>query len=213
METLKFIIDIFLHLDKHLAEVINDYGTLTYALLFAVIFIETGLVIMPFLPGDSLLFAIGAFCAMGALDIWLTLALLLVAAIVGDSVNYSLGRHLGERAYNVRWINKKHLLEAEAFFARHGGKTIVLARFVPIVRTFAPFIAGMGKMPYQSFLAYNIIGGVVWVVGLTMAGYLFGNIPVVKANFEFVILSIIGLSVLPIVIEWWKARRKRVSPA
>ncbi|MDD2943221.1 MAG: DedA family protein [bacterium] len=213
MDTLKFIIDIFLHLDKHLAEVINQYGTLTYAMLFLVIFVETGLVIMPFLPGDSLLFAIGTFCALGALDIWLSIALLLVAAIVGDSVNYSIGRRLGERAYNVRWINKNHLLEAEAFFARHGGKTIILARFVPIVRTFAPFIAGMGKMSYQSFLAYNVIGGVAWVVGLTMAGFLFGNIPVVKANFEFVILGIIGISVLPIAIEWLKAKRKKPSPA
>lgn len=208
MEQIKFLIDLFLHLDEYMANIITQYGTWTYVILFAVIFVETGLVIMPFLPGDSLLFAAGTFAAIGAMNIYYLIALLIVAAILGDTVNYAIGHYLGERAYNIKWIKKEYFDKTHAFFEKHGGKTIFLARFVPIVRTFAPFVAGIGKMSYGYFITYNFVGGIVWVLLFTLAGYFFGNIPIVRENFELVIIAIILLSVVPMGIEWWKARRE-----
>ena len=208
MEFLKSMIDLFLHLDEYLAKIITDYGAWTYAILFSVIFVETGLVVMPFLPGDSLLFAAGTFAALGSLNIGFLILLLIGAAFLGDTVNYSIGRYLGERAYNIKWIKKEYFDKTHAFFEKHGGKAIFLARFVPIVRTFAPFVAGIGKMSYSYFITYNITGGVVWVMLFTLAGYFFGNIPFVRHNFEYVIIVIILISILPMVYEGWKARRE-----
>jgi membrane-associated protein len=209
MDTLKFLLDLFLHLDTYLAQIIADYGTWTYAILFFVIFMETGFVVTPFLPGDSLLFAAGTFAALDSgLNIVVLLVLLMVAAVLGDTVNYWIGHYLGDRAYNIKWIKREYLDKTHAFFEKHGGKTIFLARFVPIVRTFAPFVAGIGRMSYGFFFRWNIIGGITWVVLFTLAGYFFGNIPFVKENFEFVIVAIILISVIPIGIEWLKARKK-----
>lgn len=209
MELVKFLIDLFLHLDEHLAMVISQYGGWTYGILFAVIFVETGLVIMPLLPGDSLLFAAGTFAALpDGLNIWYLVILLIIAAILGDTVNYSIGHYLGERAYNIKWIKKEYFEKTHAFFEKHGGKAIFLARFVPIVRTFAPFVAGIGKMTYSYFVTYNFVGGIVWVLLFTFAGYFFGNIPFMKKNFEYVIIAIIFVSLLPMVYEWWKARNE-----
>ncbi|MCC6500720.1 MAG: DedA family protein [Anaerolineales bacterium] len=208
MDFLAGLVDLFLHLDEHLANIINQYGAWTYAILFVVIFLETGVVVTPFLPGDSLLFAAGTFAALGSLNIYGLAALLMFAAILGDTVNYSIGHYLGERAYNIKFLKKEYFDKTHAFFEKHGGKTIFLARFVPIVRTFAPFVAGIGKMSYAYFITYNFVGGVVWVLLFTFAGYFFGNIPFVRKNFEFVIIAIIGISVLPMVFEWWKARRE-----
>jgi len=208
MEQIQFLIDLFLHLDEHLANIINQYGTWTYAILFLIIFMETGFVVTPFLPGDSLLFAAGTFAALGSLNVWLLILLLIIAAIAGDTVNYWIGHYLGDRAYNIKWIKKEYLDRTHAFFEKHGGKTIFLARFVPIVRTFAPFVAGMGKMSYRYFFSYNVFGGIVWVMLFTLLGFFFGNIPFVKANFEFVIIAIILLSVMPAVWEAWKARNE-----
>jgi len=208
MDFLKNLIDIFLHLDTYLAQIISDYGTWTYGILFAVIFVETGLVVMPFLPGDSLLFAAGTFAALGSLNIWLLVGLMFVAAVVGDAVNYSIGHYLGERAYNIKWIKREYLDKTHAFFEKHGGKAIFLARFVPIVRTFAPFVAGIGKMSYGYFATYNIVGGGTWVLTFSLLGYFFGNLEFVKKNFEFVIVAIILISVVPMFYEWLKARRE-----
>lgn len=207
MEPIKFFVDLFLHLDEHMANIITQYGVWTYAILFLVIFIETAFVVTPILPGDSLLFAAGMFAANGSLDIYFLLGLLMFAAILGDTVNYSIGRYLGERAYNIKWIKQEYFEKTHAFYEKHGGKTIILARFVPIVRTFAPFVAGIGKMSYMRFIAYNIVGGISWVLICTLAGFFFGNIPVVRENFEMVVIGIILLSIIPIGIEWWKARR------
>ena len=176
--------------------------------MFVVIFVETGLVIMPILPGDSLLFAAGTFAALGALNIWYVVGLLIVAAVLGDAVNYSIGHYLGERAYNIKWIKREYLDKTHAFFEKHGGKAIFLARFVPIVRTFAPFVAGIGKMSYAYFATYNIVGGISWVLIFTLMGFFFGNIPFVKENFELVIIAIILVSVVPMFYEWWKARKE-----
>jgi membrane-associated protein len=212
MELLKFLIDLFLHLDEHLATVISQYGGWTYAILFAVIFVETGLVIMPILPGDSLLFAAGTFAALpDGLNIWYLIILLIIAAILGDTVNYAIGHYLGERAYNIKWIKKEYFEKTHAFFEKHGGKAIFLARFAPIVRTFAPFVAGIGKMNYRYFVTYNVVGGIVWVLLFTFAGYFFGNIPFMKKNFEYVIIAIILFSLLPMVYEWWKTRSETVK--
>ena len=208
MEQIKFLIDLFLHLDEYMAGIITQYGTWTYVILFVVIFVETGLVIMPFLPGDSLLFAAGTFAAIGSMNIYYLIGLLMVAAILGDTVNYSIGHYLGERAYNIKWIKKEYFDKTHAFFEKHGGKTIFLARFVPIVRTFAPFVAGIGKMSYTYFITYNFVGGIVWVLLFTLAGYFFGNIPIVRENFELVIIAIILVSLVPMAVEWWKARRE-----
>src|SRR5918996_2450095 len=208
MEQIKFLIDLFLHLNEYLSNIINQYGAWTYAILFIIIFMETGFVVTPFLPGDSLLFAAGTFAALGSLNVWLLILLLMLAAIGGDTVNYWIGHSLGDRAYNIKWIKKEYLDRTHAFFQKHGGKTIFLARFVPIVRTFAPFVAGMGRMSYSYFFSYNVFGGIVWVFLFTLLGYFFGNIPFVKQNFELVIIAIIFVSVLPAVWEAWKARRE-----
>jgi membrane-associated protein len=209
MELVTYLIDLFLHLDEHLANIITQYGAWTYGILFFVIFMETGFVVTPFLPGDSLLFAAGTFAALGSLNVFYIAGLLMVAAVLGDTVNYSIGHYLGERAYNIKWLKKEYFDKTHAFFEKHGGKTIFLARFVPIVRTFAPFVAGIGKMSYGYFISYNFFGGIVWVALFTFAGYFFGNIPFVRKNFEFVIIAIILISLLPMVYEWWKARREK----
>jgi len=211
MEVLASLVDIFLHLDKHLGEIITAYGTWTYAILFLIIFAETGLVIAPFLPGDSLLFATGALAAAtGALDPLLTVVLLSVAAIVGDTVNYSVGATAGLNVLKrFPSIKREHIEYTERFYAKHGGKTIIFARFAPIVRTFAPFVAGIGAMQYGKFIAYNVIGGIVWVVSFVYMGYFFGNIPVVKRNFTFVIIGIVILSILPGVIEFVRHRMNK----
>ncbi len=211
MEILTSAIDLFLHLDEYLATIISDYGAWTYGILFAVIFVETGLVVMPFLPGDSLLFAAGTFAALGSLNVWFLIGLMAVAAVVGDAVNYSIGHYLGDRAYNIKWIKREYLDKTHAFFEKHGGKAIFLARFVPIVRTFAPFVAGIGKMSYSYFATYNVVGGITWVFTFTLLGYFFGNIPFVKQNFELVIIVIILISVVPMFVEWWKHRREAAA--
>jgi membrane-associated protein len=208
MELVTYLINLFLHLDEYLGGIISQYGTWTYGILFVVIFVETGLVVMPFLPGDSLLFAAGTFAALGSLNIWTLAGLMMVAAVLGDTVNYSIGHYLGDRAYNIKWIKKEYLDKTHAFFEKHGGKAIFLARFVPIVRTFAPFVAGIGKMSYGYFATYNVVGGITWVAAFTLLGYFFGNIPFVRKNFELVIIAIILVSVLPMFFEWWKARRE-----
>jgi membrane-associated protein len=210
MEFVQQFVDIFLHLDTHLARIIQDYGTWTYAILFLIIFCETGLVVLPLLPGDSLLFAAGTFAALGSLNPLLLLALLITAAILGDTVNYWIGKRIGPRAFSgkVRFLKKSHLDRTRDFYASHGGKTIIIARFLPIVRTFAPFVAGVGEMYYPRFLAYNVIGGVIWVTLFTMAGYWFGTIPTVKDNFGLVILVIILMSVLPVAYELIASRRR-----
>jgi membrane-associated protein len=208
METIKFFIDLFLHLDTYMADVIAQYGAWTYGILFFVIFMETGFVVTPFLPGDSLLFAAGTFAALGSLNIWFMIGLLMIAAIAGDTVNYWIGHYLGDRAYNTKWVKKEYLDRTHAFFEKHGGKTIFLARFVPIIRTFAPFVAGMGRMSYGYFFSYNVFGGIVWVALFSLAGYFFGNIPFVKHNFELVIIAIILISLIPAVWEAVKARRE-----
>jgi membrane-associated protein len=194
-----------LHLDKYLVALANDFGVWTYFILFVIIFCETGLVVTPFLPGDSLLFAIGALSAIGGLNIWVITILLIIAAILGDTINYHIGKYIGPKVFhkeNVRFLNKKHLIKTHEFYERHGGKTIIIARFVPIIRTFAPFVAGMGSMSYARFIVYNVVGGVLWVVLLVFAGYFFGNIPIVKKNFTLVIFAIIFISILPGVIAY-----------
>lgn len=209
------LLDLFLHLDRHLAELVHDYGSWTYGILFAIVFLETGIVVTPFLPGDSLLFAAGALAALGGLDVRLLFLLLSLAAILGDTANYGIGHRVGVRAFTIdRWFLKhEHLVRTQAFYERHGGKTIFLARFVPIVRTFAPFVAGIGTMTYARFLAWNVFGAVVWVGACLSAGYLFGNIPVVKNNFSLVILAIIALSLVPIAVEWLRHRRSERARA
>ena len=205
----KFV-NIFLHLDKYLGAVIQDYGNWTYLILFAILFCETGLVVTPILPGDSLLFAIGTFCALGYLDLWKTLALLSVAAVLGDTVNYWIGHKIGPKVFHYndsRIFRKEYLEKTHRFYEKYGGKTIVIARFVPIVRTFAPFVAGVGAMTYWKFLTYNVAGGLLWVFSVTLAGYYFGNIPVVKNNFTMVIMGIIVVSILPGVVEYLRHRR------
>ncbi|HYG62936.1 MAG TPA: DedA family protein [Thermoanaerobaculia bacterium] len=207
MEALKDLIDIFLHLDKHLKPILETYGAWTYGLLFAIVFCETGLVVTPFLPGDSLLFAAGTFAATGSLSLWWLMLLLFIAAVLGDTVNYWIGHSLGPRLLKMRRIIKpEHLQRTHDFYERYGGKTIVIARFVPIVRTFAPFVAGLGSMTYGRFMTYNVAGAALWVVLCTMAGYLFGNLPFVQENFSLVILGIIFVSILPAVIEILRAR-------
>lgn len=203
MDALTFIIDLVLHLDKHLGALIQSYGLVTYVILFAIIFCETGLVVTPFLPGDSLLFAAGSFAALGVLNPWLLFLLLSLAAIAGDSLNYAIGHNLGARilARNHRLIKKEHLDRTHQFYEKYGGKTIIIARFVPIVRTLAPFVAGLGSMTYGRFLFYNISGGLLWISTLTAAGYFFGQVPIIKHNFSLVIVAIIIISVMPAIIE------------
>ncbi len=211
MDFLRQLVDIFLHLDRHLAEVTRDYGAFTNVILFVIVFCETGLVVTPFLPGDSLLFTAGALASLGSLPLGVLLAVLSAAAILGDTANYWIGKKVGPRAFDgsIRFLKQEHLRKTEAFYEKHGKKTIILARFVPIVRTFAPFVAGIGSMTYGVFLAYNVIGGVAWVLICVLSGYFFGNIPVVKRNFSVAILVIIAVSTVPIAVEAWKARRAR----
>lgn len=207
------LIDIFLHLDQHLGDLTTSLGGWTYVVLFLIIFCETGLVVMPFLPGDSLLFAVGALCALpeSNLHLGLMMGLLCVAAILGDAANYAIGRHFGPRVFvseTSRFLNKKHLEYTARFYARHGGKTIILARFIPIIRTFAPFVAGIGRMDYRRFAMFNVVGGIAWVVGFLGLGFAFGNLPIVKDQFHYVILGIIVISVMPAVIEFLRSRGK-----
>jgi len=208
MDFISFLIDFILHLDKHLNQIIQTYGIWTYLLLFLIIFMETGLVITPFLPGDSLIFAAGAFAAQGSLNVFVLFVLLSLAAILGDTVNYWIGHYIGPKAFsgNVRFLKKEYMDRTHAFYEKHGGKTIILARFIPIIRTFAPFVAGIGAMTYSHFIVYNVIGGVLWVGLFTFGGYFFGNLPFVKDNFIIVILTIIFISVLPAVVEFVRAR-------
>lgn len=200
-------LDFVLHIDRHLNLLISHYGTLTYVILFVIIFMETGFVITPFLPGDSLLFAAGTICALGALDILSLFTLLVTAAISGDNVNYCIGYHIGPKIFskeNVRFLNRKHLDRTHQFYEKYGGKTIIMARFMPIIRTFAPFVAGIGRMTYLRFLSYDIAGGILWIGICSFSGYFFGNIPVIKNNFSVVILVIIFISILPAIIETLK---------
>jgi membrane-associated protein len=214
---MEYLIDLFLHLDVHLAEFVAQYGVMVYAMLFAIIFIETGLIIWPFLPGDSLLFAAGALAATGVLQIWLVVGLLIAAAIAGDAVNYSVGRIVGPKVFSAddyqgflhKLLNRQHLDKAHAFFEKHGGMAVVSGRFVPIVRTFVPFVAGAASMTASKFVFFNVIGGVIWVGLCAGAGYLFGNVPIIKENFSLVAIGIVVVSVLPIAFEMLKARRSK----
>ena len=211
MEMIKTVFDIFMHLDRHLVSVIQDYGVWTYLILFLIIFCETGLVVTPILPGDSLLFAAGAFAAIGALDVLWLFGLLTVAAVAGDTLNYWAGHYLGPKVFHkkdVRFLNREYLDRTHRFYEKHGGKTIIIARFMPIIRTFAPFVAGIGKMTYIRFIGYNVSGGILWIASFVFGGYYFGNIPMVKKNFTLVIVAIIVLSVLPGVIEFLRHRLK-----
>jgi len=212
---MEYLIDLFLHLDVHLAEFVAQYGVWVYAMLFAIIFIETGLIIWPFLPGDSLLFAAGALAASGVLDISVVMVLLIVAAIAGDAVNYSVGRWVGPKVFSAhdyqgflhKVLNRDHLDKAHAFFEKHGGMAVVSGRFVPIVRTFVPFVAGAAAMNASKFVTFNIVGAIIWVVVCAGAGYIFGNVPIIKDNFSLVAIGIVIVSVLPIVFEMLRARR------
>ncbi|MFM9944043.1 MAG: DedA family protein [Bacteroidia bacterium] len=213
MDFLHSFIDSFLHLDKTLGDIIADFGPWTYAILFAIIFVETGLVVMPFLPGDSLLFMAGYYASLGSLNIGFLIILLVIAAILGDNTNYFVGRFLGHKA--IKWkfrgkplVKQKYIDKTEQFYEKYGVKTIILARFVPIVRTFAPFVAGVGEMKYSRFLPFDILGGILWVCIATLAGYWFGGIPVVKNNFELVVIGIIFISVLPIIVELLRNKLK-----
>ena len=207
---LVYAFNVFMHLDKTLGAVILDYGAWTYLILFLIIFCETGLVVTPILPGDSLLFAIGTFCALGYLDLYLTLGLLCVAAVLGDTVNYAVGKYIGPKVFHYkdsRIFRKEYPDKTHAFYEKYGGKTIIIARFVPIVRTFAPFVAGVGSMTYGKFLGYNVAGGVLWVFSITLAGYFFGTIPVIRENFTLVVLAIVFISILPGIVEYIRHRR------
>jgi membrane-associated protein len=218
LELITYFIDFFLHLDEHLSVIIQNYGTWTYAILFIIIFMETGLVVTPFLPGDSLLFAAGTFAspALGSpLNIWVLWGLLCFAAVLGDTVNYWIGHFIGPKAFSgeIRFLKKEYLDRTHEFYERHGGKTIVLARFIPIIRTFAPFVAGVGAMNYGRFLTYNVVGGIAWVTLFTWGGYFFGNLTFVQENFTFVVLAIIFLSVLPAIIEAFRERKRSAQEA
>ncbi len=204
-------IDFFLHLDRHLSQVIATYGTYTYGLLFAIVFLETGLVVTPLLPGDSLLFAAGTFAGLGDLNVGLLFGLLCLAAVLGDTANYAIGAYLGPKVFHYpksRFFNPEHLRKTHAFYEKYGGKTIIIARFIPIIRTFAPFIAGIGAMSYLRFLSYNVVGGVAWVALCVFAGYFFGNLEPVRKNFSFVIVAIVIISVLPAFVEYIRHRRE-----
>lgn len=219
MDFIQSVLDFFLNLDKHLFTMILDYGVWIYLILFLIIFVETGLVVMPFLPGDSLLFAAGTFCAgvigasgeVASLNLWLVLGLLFVAAVLGDTLNYYLGKNIGLKILGLKigekqLVNPKYIAQTQEFYEKNGPKTIIIARFVPIVRTFAPFVAGIGSMNYFTFIKYNIIGGFVWVFSLTLLGYFFGNMPIVQENFETVIIGIIVISILPMIWEFISAK-------
>lgn len=205
------IISFFIHLDRHLSEIVSSFGMGSYGILFLIVFCETGLIVTPFLPGDSLLFAAGSIAALGALDLPILIIVLLVAAILGDAFNYWIAREAGLRLLEgplSRFVNQKHLDKANRFYAKYGAKAIVLARFVPIMRTIAPFTAGIARMDYRRFAIYNVVGAVLWVLIFTIGGYLFGNIPIVKQNFSLVIFGIIFVSLLPAVVEWWRSSKE-----
>jgi membrane-associated protein len=212
---MEYAIDLFLHLDVHLAEFVAQYGVWVYGMLFAIIFIETGIVIWPFLPGDSLLFAAGALAATGVLDIYVVMVLLIIAAIAGDAVNYSIGRYVGPKVFSAedhqgffhRLLNREHLAKAHAFFEKHGGMAIVSGRFAPIIRTFVPFVAGAAAMTPSKFVSYNVSGGIIWVVVCAGAGYAFGNVPIIKNNFSLVAIGIVIVSMIPLALEVMRARK------
>jgi membrane-associated protein len=213
MEYILQLIEIFIHLDEYLGQVIRNYGTWTYLILFAIIFMETGLVVTPFLPGDSLIFAAGTFAGMGALNVWVLWITLCAAAILGDTVNYWIGHYIGPKAFSgqVRFLKKEYLDRTHAFYEKHGGKTIILARFVPIIRTFAPFVAGVGAMTYSHFIVYNVVGGIAWVSLFLFLGYFFGGLRFVQDNFSIVVIAIILISVLPAVYEFIKERARKTG--
>lgn len=211
MELVHWFFDFFMHLDKHLGGLIQQYGVWTYLILFLIIFCETGLVVTPVLPGDSLLFATGAFAALGSLDVTTVIVLLSIAAVLGDTVNYFIGSYVGPKVFHeekTRFFKKEYLTRTHEFYEKYGGKTIIFARFMPIIRTFAPFVAGIGKMTYSRFLSYNVIGGILWIVSFILLGFYFGNLEYVKKNFTLVILVIIFLSILPSIIEYIRHRTK-----
>lgn len=211
MELLATLIDLLLHLDTHLMSLVQDYGIWVYAILFLIIFSETGLVVAPFLPGDSLLFVAGALCGLGALELYWLIPLLILAAFCGDNTNYWIGRLIGKsllHRVNGRFIRREHLDKTHAFYEKHGGKTIVFARFMPIIRTFAPFVAGLGLMSYRLFLAFSALGSIAWISSMTLAGYFFGNIPVVKNNLTLIVLAVILISLLPALIEFMRHRSR-----
>ena len=209
MELFKFLIDFILHIDRHLLELVRDYGNWVYAILFLIVFCETGLVVLPLLPGDSMLFVAGALASQGALEVHGLALALMLAAILGDSLNYAIGKRFGHliAGPDSRWVKQEHLQRTHAFFEKHGGKTIIVARFVPIVRTFAPFVAGIGEMSYYKFITFNVIGGIAWVACFIYAGYWFGNLELVKSYLKLIMLAIIVLSLLPVAIELWRQRR------
>jgi len=212
MEYISHFIDLFLHLDKHLNGFVEQNGTWTYLVLFIIVFCETGLVVTPILPGDSLLFAAGAIAALGSLNPHLLVVLLTIAAVLGDAVNYQIGRYVGPAVFkkeDSRFFKRAHLEKTHAFYERYGGKTIIIARFVPIVRTFAPFIAGVGQMSYRQFALYNVVGAILWVVIGVYAGYLFGGLQIVKDNFSLIIIAIVFISLLPAAFEFWRAKRQK----
>jgi len=212
MEFLHLVIDFILHIEVHLDYLIQTYHTWTYLILFMIIFCETGVVVLPFLPGDSLLFAIGAFAARGSFDFWTISITLLVAAIIGDSLNYTIGKYVGPKVFHKadsKLFNKSHLLKAQAFYEKYGAKTIIIARFIPIVRTFAPFVAGIGEMTYKKFMTYNVVGAVAWIFIFIPLGYFFGNLPFIQSNFKLVMIAIIVISVLPPIIEFIREHKKR----
>lgn len=212
IEFFKTCLEYLFHFEVHLDYLITNYNFLTYFVLFLIIFVETGLIIMPFLPGDSLLFAVGAFCARGSLNLSVIIGSLILAAFLGDTLNYFIGKLVGKKAFEMKnkvWLNQDHLLKAQGFYEKYGAKTIIIARFIPIVRTFAPFVAGIGEMNYRRYMLFNLVGGVLWVASFVSLGYFFGNLPAVQKNFKVVILAIIVISVLPAVIEFYRERRKQ----
>ena len=210
MNAILALIDFILHIGDHLQTLVHNHGKWIYAILFAIVFCETGLVIMPFLPGDSMLFAAGAIAAVGKINVWLLMLLLIIAAILGDFVNFEIGKHFGRRLFaneHSKIFKRTYLQKTQAYYAKYGGRTIIIARFVPIVRTFAPFVGGMGNMPYRDFARYNVIGAVLWVVSFTLLGYFFGQLPFVKKYFTFFMLGIIVISVVPMIVEIWRHRK------
>lgn len=209
MELIYNLFDFIIHIDKHLNELISAYGTVTYFILFAIIFAETGFVVTPFLPGDSLIFAAGTFAALGSIDVYILFIIMTIAAIAGDTVNYWIGHFIGPRVFKEdrKFIKREYLEKTHAFYEKYGGKTIIIARFVPIVRTFAPFVAGVGAMTYSKFILYNVVGGVLWIAIFLFLGYFFGNIPFIKNNFSLAIIVIVLISVLPGVIEYFRHRK------
>jgi membrane-associated protein len=218
MELIKQFIDIFLHLDKHLFDIVQEYGTLTYVILFLIVFTETGLVIMPLLPGDSLLFAAGALAANPdtGLNVWLIIIILIIAALLGDNVNYFIGSKFGgeiRKRERILFLKREYLEKTEAFYEKHGGSTVIMARFIPIVRTVAPFVAGAGSMNYSRYILFCVVGAILWVPSLTLLGYFFGNFEIVKKNFELVVFAIIGFSILPMIYQFLKSRFSKPTAA